>query len=30
VLESFAFLFGLNATVFVIGWLSFQSRDFKT
>jgi ABC-2 type transport system permease protein len=30
VLESFAFLLGLNATVFVIGWLSFQSRDFKT
>jgi hypothetical protein len=20
----------LNATVFVIGWLTFQSRDFKT
>jgi ABC-2 type transport system permease protein len=30
VLESFVFLLGLNATVFVIGWLSFQSRDFKT
>lgn len=30
VMESFAFLLGLNATVFVIGWLNFQSRDFKT
>lgn len=30
VLESFAFLGGINATVLVIGWLSFQSRDFKT
>jgi ABC-2 type transport system permease protein len=30
VLESFAFLGGLNATVFVIGWLAFQTRDFKT
>jgi ABC-2 type transport system permease protein len=30
VLESFAFLGGLNATVFVLGWLAFQSRDFKT
>lgn len=30
VLESFAFLAGLNTTAFVLGWLSFQSRDFKT
>ncbi len=30
VLESFAFLGGVNATVFVIGWLAFQTRDFKT
>lgn len=30
VLESFAFLGGLNATVFIIGWLAFQTRDFKT
>ncbi len=30
VLESFVFLGGLNATVFVIGWLAFQTRDFKT
>jgi ABC-2 type transport system permease protein len=28
--ESYAFLFGLNATLFVIGWLAFQTRDFKT
>lgn len=28
--ESYAFLGGLNATLFVIGWLSFQTRDFKT
>jgi hypothetical protein len=30
VIESFAFLVGLNATVFIIGWLNFQTRDFKT
>jgi ABC-2 type transport system permease protein len=30
ILEAFAFLGGLNATVFIIGWLNFQSRDFKT
>lgn len=30
VIESFAFLAGLNATVFIIGWLNFQTRDFKT
>ena len=30
VLESFAFLGGINATTFIIGWLAFQSRDFKT
>ena len=30
VIESFAFLLGLNATVFIIGWLNFQTRDFKT
>ena len=28
--ESYAFLFGLNATLFTLGWLSFQTRDFKT
>lgn len=30
IVESYAFLAGLNATLFVIGWLSFQTRDFKT
>jgi ABC-2 type transport system permease protein len=30
VLESFAFLAGLNSTAFVIGWLAFQTRDFKS
>lgn len=30
IIESYAFLLGLNATLFVIGWLSFQTRDFKT
>ena len=28
--ESYAVLAGLNATFFIIGWLSFQLRDFKT
>jgi ABC-2 type transport system permease protein len=28
--ESYALLAGLNITLFVIGWLSFQLRDFKT
>lgn len=30
IIESYAFLFGLNATLFILGWLSFQTRDFKT
>jgi len=30
VLESYAFLIGLNVTFFVIGWMAFQMRDFKT
>jgi ABC-2 type transport system permease protein len=30
VIESYAFLGGLNATLFILGWLSFQTRDFKT
>jgi ABC-2 type transport system permease protein len=30
IIESYAFLLGLNATLFVIGWLAFQTRDFKT
>jgi ABC-2 type transport system permease protein len=29
-IESYAVLAGLNVTFFVIGWLSFQTRDFKT
>lgn len=28
--ESYALLAGLNVTLFIIGWLSFQTRDFKT
>jgi len=28
--QAYAFLAGLNATLFVIGWLAFQLRDFKT
>lgn len=28
--ESYALLAGLNFTLFIIGWLSFQTRDFKT
>ena len=28
--ESYAFLAGVNLTLFVIGWMAFQSRDFKT
>ena len=28
--ESYAFLGGLNLTLFVIGWMAFQMRDFKT
>lgn len=30
IVESYAFLLGLNATLFTIGWAAFQSRDFKT
>ncbi len=29
-IESYAFLLGLNATLFIIGWVAFQTRDFKT
>jgi ABC-2 type transport system permease protein len=29
-IESYAFLAGLNITLFTVGWLSFQTRDFKT
>ena len=28
--EPAALLAGLNVTLFIIGWLSFQTRDFKT
>jgi ABC-2 type transport system permease protein len=28
--EAYAFLIGLNITLFILGWLSFQTRDFKT
>ena len=30
VLESYAILTGLNISLFVVGWMIFQSRDFKT
>ncbi len=30
IVESYAFLMGLNASLFTIGWLAFQTRDFKT
>lgn len=30
IVESYAFLGGLNLTLFVVGWLAFQTRDFKT
>lgn len=30
ILENYAILFGLNASFFTIGWLAFQTRDFKT
>ena len=30
IIESYAFLGGLNITLFILGWLSFQTRDFKT
>lgn len=30
IIESYAFLFGLNITLFTVGWLAFQTRDFKT
>ena len=29
IIESYAFLGGLNITLFILGWLSFQTRDFK-
>jgi ABC-2 type transport system permease protein len=30
IIESYALLLGFNATCFILGWLSFQTRDFKT
>ena len=30
ILEAYTFLFGLNATMFLIGYTSFRLRDFKT
>lgn len=30
VVESYAILTGLNLSLFVLGWMVFQSRDFKT
>jgi ABC-2 type transport system permease protein len=30
IIESYAILIGLNVSFFTIGWLSFQTRDFKT
>lgn len=30
IFESYAFLLGINATMFTLGWLAFQTRDFKT
>jgi len=29
IVESYALLAGLNVTFFVVGWLAFQTRDFK-
>lgn len=30
IIEAYTFLGGLNITLFILGWLSFQTRDFKT
>lgn len=30
IIESYAFLGGLDVTLFTLGWLAFQTRDFKT
>ena len=30
IIESYAILGGLNVSLFIIGWLAFQTRDFKT
>ncbi|MDA7881712.1 hypothetical protein N9A94_05350, partial [Akkermansiaceae bacterium] len=30
IVESYTFLMGLCISLFIIGWMVFQSRDFKT
>lgn len=30
IIESYSILMGLNVSLFVMGWMAFQSRDFKT
>ncbi|MBC8126232.1 MAG: hypothetical protein H8M99_03660 [Gloeobacteraceae cyanobacterium ES-bin-144] len=30
IVEAYAFWIGLNAPMFVIGWLAFLTRNFKT
>lgn len=30
IVRGYSFLFGIDATCFVIGWFAFQSRDFKS
>lgn len=30
IIESYAFLMGLNVSLFTIGWMAFETRDFKT
>jgi len=30
IVESYAILTGLNVSLFIVGWMIFQSRDFKT
>lgn len=30
IIESYAILMGLNISLFIMGWMVFQSRDFKT
>ncbi len=30
IVESYAILMGLNISLFIFGWMAFQSRDFKT
>lgn len=30
IIESYSILMGLNVSLFIVGWMVFQSRDFKT